>query len=177
MMHLSRKGLDLIKEAEGLRLKAYVCQAGKLTIGYGHVIMPGEPAAPITENEAEELLLDDVVWAEAVVNDAVKVRLTQGQFDALVSFVFNVGPGRAGDNGKDGFVVLRNGNPSSMLRLLNNRDYMGAAAQFKFWKHAGGKESAGLAARRLKEEQMFLGTLPRGSDSTEEVDTDANPAG
>ncbi len=141
-MHTSQKGLDLIKSFEGLRLSAYKCPAGVWTIGYGTTagVKPGQT---ITKERAEELLREDVKRFEDQVMRLVKVRLTQGQFDALVSFTYNLGAANLGN--------------STLLRLLNAGDYKGAAAQFDRWTKAGGKELPGLVKRRAAERALFEG--------------------
>lgn len=141
-MHISQKGLDLIKSFEGLRLSAYKCPAGVWTIGYGTTagVKPGQS---ITKERAEELLRDDVKRFEDQVLRLVKVPLTQGQFDALVSFTYNLGAANLGN--------------STLLRLLNAGDYKGAAAQFDRWTKAGGKELPGLVKRRAAERALFEG--------------------
>ena len=146
-------GLKIIKDFEGLRLNAYRCSAGVLTIGYGHTggVKEGDK---ITREEAEATFKRDVARFEMIVEKAVKVPLTSNQFSALVSFCFNVGPGAKGV--KDGFVTLKNGNPSTMLRKLNEGDYVGAASQFNLWIKAGGKTSNGLVRRRKVEMNLFL---------------------
>lgn len=91
MMKISQTGLDLIKQHESFSPTVYICPAGEPTIGYGHVVLPHESFTRINEQDAEEILRKDVAIAERCVNNAVKVPITQEQFDALVSFVFNVG--------------------------------------------------------------------------------------
>jgi lysozyme len=141
-MHTSQKGLDLIKSFEGLRLSAYKCPADVWTIGYGTTagVKPGQT---ITKERAEELLREDVERFEAQVLRLVKVPLTQGQHDALVSFVYNLGAGNLSN--------------STLLRLLNSGDYKGASAQFDRWTRAGGKTLAGLVRRRAAERALFDG--------------------
>ena len=139
----SKQGLELIKEFEGFSAKRYICAGGKLTIGYGHVILPKEQFPPrISKEQAEELLAKDVVRFEIDVMACVKVPLTQGQFDALVSFAFNLGG-----------AALRG---STLLKRLNEGDYKGAATEFNRWVFAGGKQLAGLARRREAEAELFL---------------------
>lgn len=141
-MHTSQKGLDLIKSFEGLRLSAYKCPADVWTIGYGTTagVKPGQT---ITKERAEELLRDDVKRFEDQVLRLVKVPLTQGQLDALVSFTYNLGAANLGN--------------STLLRLLNAGDYKGAGAQFERWNKAGGKVLAGLVRRRAAERALFEG--------------------
>ncbi len=141
-MKTSEDGKIFIKEKEGLRLEAYRCSAGVLTIGYGHTagVVSG---MKIDLAQAEKFFLDDLEQkAESVVNRLVKVPLTQGQYDALVSFTFNLGAGN----------LMK----STLLRLLNAGDYAGAAGQFERWVKSGGKVTAGLVKRRKEEKEMFL---------------------
>ena len=139
-MQLSEKGFDLIKKYEGLKLKAYKCPAGIWTIGYGSTYGIKE-GMEITEAEADEMLRRDVHTAEVCVNGAVTVPLTQGEYDALVSFVFNLGCGKF--------------RGSTLLRRLNSADYDGAAAEFLRWTRAAGQELSGLVARRKAEKERF----------------------
>ena len=134
-MKTSDKGLKLIREWEGCVLKVYADVAGYSTIGIGHLIRDGENfGLGITEDEAMALLAEDVVHAENCVNNYVKVGLTQGQFDVLVDFVFNVGGG-----------AFRR---STLLRLLNDGDHDAVPHQLLRWKMAGGKVVQGLINRR-----------------------------
>jgi lysozyme len=139
-MKASEEGLELIKAAEGLRLKAYVCPGGELTIGYGHTkgVKKGQICTPA---DADKWLRDDVKFAEQAVNRHVKVALKQGQFDALVSFVFNLGPAALGG--------------STLLRYLNKAEYDKAASEFCNWVYAKGKRLPGLVSRRAAEEALF----------------------
>lgn len=141
MMHISEKGLNLIKKYEGLRLKAYRCPAGKLSIGYGHTNNV-RPDDVITEAQATELLIRDVLDVEGVINRLVTKTLTQGQFDALCSFIFNLGAG----------AFQR----STLLRKINQGDFVGASREFSRWIYAGGKILNGLKKRREEEKQLFL---------------------
>ena len=141
-MRTSQQGLDLIKSFEGLRLSAYKCPADVWTIGYGTTagVKPGQV---ITQERAEELLREDVTKVEAQVLRNIKVTLKQGQFDALVSFTYNLGAGNLAN--------------STLARLLNAGDYMGAAAQFDRWNKAGGREIRGLTLRRGDERAICEG--------------------
>lgn len=147
-MGLSQAGLNLIKSHEGLRTTAYQDPVGIWTIGYGHT-GTAKPGQKITEAQAEQLLRQDVGWAEAAVRKNVKVPLTQGQFDALVSFTFNLGAGALGR--------------STLLKKLNAGDYAGAQAEFGRFVHAGGRVLPGLVRRRNEEAQMFGGRGPQGT--------------
>ena len=141
-MNYSEAGLDLTEESEGCRLVAYQDSVGVWTIGYGHTrgVVEGMTC---TQAQAEAWLREDILSAIADVNRLVKVPLTQGEFDALVDFDFNLGGG-----------ALRG---STLLRLLNGGDHAGAAEQFERWDRAGGHVLAGLLRRRLAEEAEFKG--------------------
>jgi lysozyme len=141
-MKISQEGLALIKKFEGCELKAYHCAAGVPTIGYGSthgVTMDMQ----ITQEEADELLMDDVSKFEEAVAKAVKVPLEQNQYDALVSWTFNLGPS--------------NLSSSTMLRVLNEGNYEEVPAQIKRWNKAGGKVLQGLIRRREAEALLFEG--------------------
>jgi len=144
-----------LKESEGLRLKAYPDPASggaPWTIGYGHTSGVTQ-GMTITADLAEDFLDADIADAERIARRAVKVPMTQGEYDAVVSFVFNVGPGRKGV--KDGFVTLKNGQPSTMLRKINAGDYAGAALEFSKWVFGSGKIMGGLLVRRKAERARF----------------------
>lgn len=140
-MKISDKGLALIKSFEGFSALAYLCPAGVWTVGYGHTKGVTQ-SSHCTLPAAEALIREDVAFAEGAVTNSVVVKLTQGQFDALVSFVFNLGVG-----------TFRK---STLLRLLNKKDYAGAADEFDRWIFAGGKKQKGLVARRSAERALFL---------------------
>lgn len=147
-MKTSDRGLALIKSFEGFRAKPYRCPAGVPTIGYGATYYPDGRRVtmqdkPVSDVDATDMLRSMLASYEAGVDRYVSVPLTQGQFDALVSFAYNVG-----------LSALKN---STLLRLLNLRDYAGAAAQFARWNRAGGKVLPGLTRRREAERQMFVG--------------------
>ena len=139
---VTEKGLELIKKFEGFVPSEYVCPAGKRTIGYGHVIRETESFSPeLTKREAEELLKEDLGAAEEAVIRFVDVPLTPNQFDALVSFVFNVGAERF--------------KRSMLLRRLNAGDYAGAAKEFLQWVYGNGQKLEGLVRRRRAEKALF----------------------
>ena len=142
-MKISNAGLKLIKQYEGFWGAPYFCPAGKLTIGYGHVILSGENFSDaITEENAEILLKQDVSSAENTLNRLVIIELSQNQFDALVSFVYNVGS-KAFEK-------------STLLRFLNENKLELAAEQFSRWIFAKGVVQKGLINRRVAEKLMFL---------------------
>lgn len=139
-MKTSLAGIKFIEEREGCRLQAYPDSVGVWTIGVGHTngVVPG---MTITQEEADDLLSEDLANAEAAVNSLVKVPLSQPQFNALVSFTFNLGKGALQE--------------STLLRKLNAGDYEGAAAEFPRWCHAGNEVLPGLVKRRAAEQAMF----------------------
>jgi len=148
--------ISLIQHFEGLRLDAYWDAAGCVwTIGYGHTGADVQKGQTVTRQEACALLAQDIHESQTVVRQVcADVDLTQGQFDALVSFVFNVGAGKRGV--KSGFVCLVNGKPSTLLTRLRAGDVTGAADEFLKWVHAGGKRLTGLVRRRRAERELFL---------------------
>ena len=139
-MKISQEGLSLIKKFEGLRLKAYYCSGGVLTIGYGHTGGVKETDT-ITQEEADKLLKGDILKFEQYVEDNVMVELDQSQFDALVAWTFNLGPGN-----------LRE---STMLKKLNNGEYESVPFEMRRWNKAGGKTLDGLIRRRQAESLLF----------------------
>ncbi|HAT2187626.1 TPA: lysozyme [Citrobacter freundii] len=145
-MQTSEKGIALIKEFEGCKLTAYQDSVGVWTIGYGWT-QPVDGKSiragmTIKQETAERLLKTGLVSYESDVSRLVKVGLTQGQFDALVSFTYNLG--------------ARSLSTSTLLRKLNAGDYAGAADEFLRWNKAGGKVMNGLTRRREAERALFL---------------------
>jgi lysozyme len=135
---------ELIKQHEGLRLKAYPDPGSggePYTIGYGHTagVRKGDTC---TKEQAEHWLDEDILNASMIVERAVKVSLTNSQRDALISLVFNIGSG----------AFMK----STLLRLLNMGDYIGASSQFDRWVHASGNVMPGLVKRRKAEKDLFL---------------------
>lgn len=143
---MKTKDLNIIKEFEGLRLSAYDDGVGVFTVGYGTIRYPNgnkvKRGDKITLEQAEQYLRHDLSNFEDVVNSLVKVPLTQNQFDALTSLVYNIGSSAF--------------SKSTLLKKLNAKDYKGAADQFLVWNKAGGKTLQGLTNRRTKERQLFL---------------------
>ena len=140
-MQISDAGLELIKRFEGVRLSAYDDGVGVWTIGVGHTkgVKPGDVS---TAEQVDQWLREDAQEAEQAVNRLVRSPLSQAQFDALVSFVFNLGAG----------ALER----STLLKRLNGRDYDAAANEFLRWNIAGGRVLAGLTKRRIAERMLFL---------------------
>lgn len=137
---ISDAGLEFIMQAEGCRLEAYRDSVGVLTIGYGHTRLVAD-GDRITQDEATALLREDLGKVYTCIGACVTLPLTQGQFDALCSFAFNLGCG-----------ALKG---STLLKMLNSGDYSGAEQQFQRWNKAGGSVLAGLTKRRAGEAQMF----------------------
>lgn len=142
MGSLSRQGIDLIKRFEGFSPNPYLCPAGKWTIGYGSTYGITKDTPPITQEQAEALLLKDIESAIRSVLRLTRVPLEQNQFDALVSFVFNLGGG--------------NYQASTLRQKLNRGDLIGASDQFLRWVYAGGRKLPGLVLRRAAERALFL---------------------
>jgi len=141
-MKTSQAGIDLIKKFEGCKLRAYKDSVGVPTIGYGST-RDVKMGMRITPYMAEDFLRQDLEEAEAAVRDLINVPLSQCEFDALVSFTFNLGSGNLATS------TLRN--------KLNGHDRKAAADEFLKWVNAGGKKLSGLVRRRKAERAMFLG--------------------
>lgn len=141
-MRISKRGADLIKHYEGYSLEPYICPAGYLTIGWGHVITEAEAfrlTAGISITEAQQLFDYDIARFERGVKRLITAKMTQGQFDALVSFAFNLGLGRL---------------QASTLRAKFNRgEYAGD--EFPKWVFSKGVKLAGLVKRRYAEKALF----------------------
>ena len=145
MRQITDDGIDLIKRFEGFSSSIYICPAGYPTIGYGHVVRDDEKqrfAEGIDREEGESLLRQDVRWAERGVLRLIDVPLTDGQFDSLVSFTFNLGTG----------ALQR----STLRRKLNRQEFEAAAGEFRRWVWAGGRKLKGLIKRREAEKALFI---------------------
>lgn len=152
----SQAGVNLIKSFEGCRLTAYQDSAGVWTIGYGHT-SGVKKGMTITEAQAEAYLKGDLGTAENAVNGKVTYSIKQNQFDALVSFTYNVGSGNFGS--------------STLLKKLNQGDITGAANEFDKWNKAGGQVLEGLVRRRAAEKAMFLNGTTTGGGTTTSGDS------
>jgi len=141
-MRISEKCIALVKHFESCFLQAYKCPAGVWTIGYGHTGKSVTEGLKITGEEAEIILKSDLDVRETAVSKLILVKLSQHQFDALVSFVFNVGI--------DAFRT------STLLRKLNLGNYIGAANELPRWCKTKGKVLPGLLRRRKSERHLFL---------------------
>lgn len=144
--HISDIGLQLIKTFEGKHNKGYLCPANVWTIGYGHTGPTFGKQTPqgmtISDFDIDKLLKEDMARFEEAVTKYVTVPLSQNQFDALVSFTFNVGAGALAS--------------STLLKLLNQGKYDEVPAQFLRWNKGGGKVLAGLVRRRQSEAHLFV---------------------
>ena len=144
-MKISDAGLQLIKTSEGFRGNVYSDVAGFPTVGYGHKLLPGESFPEgITEEQATALLETDIQGAQGAVARLVKVALTQGQYDALVDFTYNLGAERL--------------ESSTLLKYLNAGRYEDAGEQLLAWDMAGGKPQPGLVKRRQDELALWNGS-------------------
>tara|TARA_B100001564_G_scaffold320662_1_gene298780 strand:+ start:876 stop:1301 length:426 start_codon:yes stop_codon:yes gene_type:complete len=139
-MKTSLEGINLIKHFEGCELEAYKCPAGVWTIGYGHIkgVQEGDV---ITEQQADDMLVEELEEYENYIHNLVSCPLNQNQFDALVSWVYNLGSS--------------NLQASTLLKVLNAGDYAGVPAQMLRWNKAGGKVLEGLTRRRQAEADLF----------------------
>lgn len=141
-MQISEEGLALIKQFEGFSSVVYRCPAGIPTIGYGHVVYrPEQFSAGITQAQAEQWLRQDVQLAQQAVARLIAVPLMQGQWDALVSFVFNLGAGRL--------------QASTLRRVVNRGEHAQVPAQLRRWVYAGGRVLPGLVRRREAEVRLY----------------------
>jgi len=143
-MKFSAAGMELLKQSEGFRARVYLDVAGIPTVVYGHrLIHPESFLNGVDEPEAGHILACDVRESEEDVTRLVKVPLTQGQFDALVDFTFNLGVGQLAN--------------STLLKYLNAGRYDDAAEQLLLWDHVGAKELSALKARREAEVALWKG--------------------
>lgn len=147
-MRLDQKGYDLIKSFEGLSLKPYRCSAGIATIGYGNTYYENNVKvqmsdAPITKERAEQLLKLNADRFAVKVSNLVHTTITQNQFNALVSFAYNIGSGALAS--------------STLLKLVNkNPNDAMIAKEFLKWNKASGKPVQGLTNRRIKESALYF---------------------
>ena len=142
-METGQKGINLIKKYEGLALKAYLCPANVLTIGYGHTGKDVIPDMQINEVTAEQILKKDLEKFEKAVDRLVTSKINQNQFDALVSFTFNLGEG--------------NLKSSTLLKKINaNPSDKSIGAEFLKWNKGGGRVLSGLTKRRASEVDLYF---------------------
>jgi len=149
MRHMTDQGLALIKRFEGFSATPYICPAGWWTIGWGAIHgLDGQPVTaatpPVTEEEAETLLRRDVAVAEGAVLRLITVPLSDGRFDALTSFAFNLGGG----------ALQR----STLRRKVNREEHDDVPDEFRRWVWGGGRKLPGLVRRREAEAEMYVGS-------------------
>ena len=142
MRNITQQGIDLIKKFEGFSPAVYICPAGYPTIGYGHLVRENEFFSQLSESEAGELLCKDVQIAERAVLRLINVPLVDGQFDALVSFTFNLGSG----------ALQR----STLRRVVNRGEHDKVPEQLIRWVWAGGRKLKGLVSRRKAEIILYI---------------------
>lgn len=153
-MKISENGISMIKGFEGYRDHAYKCLASEkyYTIGYGHYGSDIKAGMYCTIAQASAWLENDLGTAERTVNNKVRVELTQAMYDSLVSLCYNIGE--------------TNFSTSTLLKKLNNKEYVGAQQQFEVWRKSGGKVIDGLVKRREKESNYFISQgVPQGLPS------------
>ena len=141
MRNTTQQGLALIAKYEGFSSTPYICPAGYLTIGYGHLIKPNESFTNLNKEQALCLLKQDVTLAEISVLKNIKIPLTNNQYDALVSFTFNLGGG----------ALQR----STLRQLINREEHELATREFLKWIWVGGKKMPGLIRRRSEEAELY----------------------
>lgn len=146
-MNISNNGMQFICRWEGVRYEAYQDTGGVWTLGYGHTrgVRSGQRCS---EEDAQAFLRSDLQSVETALAQKVTVPISQGQYDALASFVFNIGTSAFSQ--------------STLLNKLQQRDYAGAAGEFPRWCHDNGRVINGLLARREAEQAMFLQDNPLG---------------
>lgn len=143
-MVISDKGIGIIKEFEGFRSSAYKCSAGVWTVGYGSTVINGDKVKAcdkVSREEAERLLRVEANRLAGELKKIILVPLNQNQIDALISFTYNIG--------------LSAFSKSTMLKLINAKEFNAASFQFDRWNKANGRVLPGLVARRNKEEELF----------------------
>ena len=143
-MKISEEGKALIKKFEGCKLDSYRCSANVATIGYGHIkdVSDGDTC---TQEEADQMLAEDLEEFEGYVDKLVTVDLEQNQFDALVAWTFNLGP--------------TNLKSSTMLRVLNEGKHENVPSEMRRWNKAGGETLEGLIRRREAEGLLWENKL------------------
>lgn len=141
-MKTSQEGKALIKKFEGCELEAYLCPAQVWTIGYGHTAGVSEGDI-CTQEDADRMLAEDLEEFEGYVREAVDVPLEQHEFDALVAWTYNLGPG--------------NLHSSTMLKKLNDSKFEEVPSEIRRWNKSGGEVLDGLVRRREAEALLFKG--------------------
>lgn len=142
---MTYKGIELIKRFEGFSPTVYICPAGYPTIGHGHVVLPEEKErfkAGITKEEAEDLLITDLMRLEKRIKPLIKVEINELMLDAIMSFSYNLGIG----------AFQR----STLRQKLNRGEFIDASDEFLKWVYVGGRKLQGLVLRRQAERRLFL---------------------
>ena len=140
-LHIEQAVINLITQCEGFRQRVYICPAGQLTIGYGHVLKSGEAFAVLSETEARKLLHHDLAKVRIQVAKLVSAELTWQQEGALLSFTYNLGAG----------ALQR----SSLRQKINRQEHQLALEEFGKWVWAGGRKLPGLITRRALEAALY----------------------
>jgi lysozyme len=141
-MNINNAGIQLIKTFEGCKLTAYQDQKGIWTVGFGCTGPTIKEGLTITQDEADKMLLDALGLVIRGLNGLIVVPITENQFNAMASLIYNVG--------------LEYFKTSTLLRYVNNSDFVAAADQFLLWDHCAGKVDPGLLRRRQAERELFL---------------------
>lgn len=149
-MRCSSRGRSFIKAYESCRLEPYRDEGGRWTIGWGHLLQPTDPLSPITQEEADALFDTDLLRFEDGVGELVHPELRQHEFDALVSFAYNVGLDIDSDQVAEGL------GDSTLLKCVNREAYAEAACEFTKWGLVAGRWSVGVLRRRCAEQAIFL---------------------
>lgn len=139
---ISPAGAKFMQAFEACILEVYADEGGLATCGWGHLMLPGDPPGPWTQEYADEVFVRDLAIHEGAVNQGAVVDLLQHEFDALVSFSFNVG-----------YTAFER---STLLQYVNVNDFAHAACEFPRWGKVKNKWSAGLLRRRAGEQAIFL---------------------
>lgn len=141
-MKISSRGLEFIKSFEGFAPVTYICPAGLVTVGFGHVVKEGECYGSLTYKQAEEILKKDLAKYEYLLNREGFPALSQNQFDALLSLAYNIGA--------KAFIN------STLCRQLKLGKFANAANEFTRWVYCKGEVIDGLVRRRQEEKKLFL---------------------
>lgn len=160
-MKVSKELIEFIGLWEGFDLKPYLCTGNVWTVGYGTTQINGRPVTPqtrITKEEAIQLKMKDLEKFERAVNRLITVPLNQHQFDALVSFTYNIGEGIEATKDQKGSGLAA----STLRRLLNQGDYASVPAQLLRWNRSGGQVTRGLTRRREAEAKVFTQGIYEG---------------
>ena len=149
ILKMNQAGYDLLKNSEGLKLEAYLCPAGKWTIGYGSTLYEDgskvKKGDTITKERADKLLNNLISMFEEDAKRLIKVELNDNQFSALVDFIYNLGIG--------------NFRKSTLLKKINSGELEGASEEFERWIYSNGKKLEGLRKRRKSEKELFLAEI------------------